>query len=59
MFMTFVAHIVRALVPLTARTADNMNRNLMARRAQQAYLVRQRATGVRRHQRRVLDLRGH
>ena len=39
MIITFVTCVMRALVQLAARTADNMNRNLMARRAQQAYLV--------------------
>ncbi|MGY8707406.1 hypothetical protein RAD16_16825 [Bradyrhizobium sp. 18BD] len=59
MIITFVTRIVGALVPLAARAVGNMNRNLMAPRAPQAYLVRQRAAGITRHQRRASDVRGH
>jgi len=59
MIVAFVTRVVRVLVPLAARTADNMNCNLMARCARQSYLIAQRATGNRLHQRRASDVRGH
>jgi hypothetical protein len=59
MIITIVTRIIRALVLLATRTADNMNRNLMAPRAPQHYLVLQRAARIRRHQRRASDVRGH
>ena len=59
MIITSVTRIIRALVLSAARMADKMNRNLMAPHAQQAYLMRQRSAGIRRHQRRASDVRGH
>ena len=59
MIITFVTRIIRALVLLATRTADNMNRNLMAPRAPQHYLVLQRAAGIGRNQRRAYDVRGY
>ncbi|QOZ68091.1 hypothetical protein [Bradyrhizobium arachidis] len=59
MIITFVTRIIHALVLLATRAADNMNRNLMAPRAPQHYLMLQGAARIRRHQRRASDERGH
>lgn len=59
MIITIVTRMIRALVLLATRSADNMNRNLMAPRTPQHYLVVQRAARIRRYQRRASDVRGH
>jgi len=58
MITTLATRIASAMALLMRRAADIMNRNLMAPRPPQHYLVMQRVAGIGRHRRRAFEAGG-